>query len=167
MTHRWTIQGRTWHDMTSGFLYFGISGFLDFAILQLLSPWTLIPDSALLILIQTQLLNNRIDFTLIVAFLLEKWCFLNPSPATAHYVSTSVKKFDCNLASMSLLMRSGSTVLAQTDSLCVIHFIAPLQARIRRALFWNLPQENWFIQLIWTLFTDSFHGFFPQKSFSV
>ena len=41
-----------------------------------------------------------------------------------------VNKSDCNLAPMSLLTRSGSTVPDHTDSLCVIHASAPMQAKI-------------------------------------
>ena len=54
-------------------------------------------------------------------------------------------KSDCNLAPMSLLTRSGSTVVDHTHSLCVININAPMQAKFRRAILLNLSPEIWFI----------------------
>ena len=65
---------------------------------------------------------------------------------------------DCKMSPMSLLTQSGSVVLDHTDSL--IHYaLSTLMLRCKQNSTRNpvkSASRNWFINLVWNLFTDSF-----------
>ena len=143
-----TLTNMTWHANW-------ISGLLHFCFAAQLWLWLLFPELAFFFFICNQLLNKGANITVNVQILPEKPCC--PTWILSQIISypPQVIKTDCNLSPMSLLTRSGATVLGNTNLLRVIPFTAPMLAKLAtlRATLWKLPPENCFIQLFWTLFT--------------
>ena len=145
MNYWWLILWEAWHDMTTGYLDFCISGFLDFCLSGILQFYNALPLTSI---------------TVIVAVFLEKWWFFTPILSLLSMCSQQLKKSDCNLARMSQPTRSGSTILADNDSPCVIHNIGTMQANFdaqsceicHRKTGW----KNWFGLSSRTLFTKTF-----------